>query len=481
MRSRKNGEEAKPAVTNGDDLRRATNWILNEEMFSNVVVHGNVKWKARGVSALVRLAIFWMWNEDSSSVDAASNAITNVTKIFGSVAVNSYQSLTNALRRYGDQIRPVLTHRLHGLMQKSDKSGFRIGIWLALAVDGSRLDVPRTLQNEAQFCKSAQNKKKKSKKARKRGRHATSKNAPTHKKKHYNPQPVGPQMWLTLIWHIGQQVPWCWKTGPSYSSERHHVLEMLEKETFAENTLFCGDAGFVGYDFWQAILDHGHSFLVRVGGNVRLLKKLGWHMKERNEIVYSWPDSAMKKKQPPLVLRLLQFKDARNGNIYLVTNVLDKRLLPDSQAGQIFRQRWGIEVQFRSLKQTFGRSKLRSRTPENATIELDWSLFALWMVQLLARKEQAKAREPNEKTSIAAVLRTIRRMIQNAADVRTSRESLENQLAKAHTDNYDRKTKKKSRGYPRRKEEPATGKPITLNATNKHKQQLDKIVIANAA
>jgi hypothetical protein len=479
MRSRKNVKGAKRAVTNGDDLRRATDWVLAEEMFSNLEVHGNVKWKAMGVSALVRLAIFWMWSAESSIVEAASDAITIVTRIFGSVAVNSYQSLTNALRRYGDQIRPVLTHRLHGLMEKSDKSGFRIGLWLALAVDGSRLDVPRTLKNERQFCKATQ--KKKSKKSKSRGRHAKSKKAPTHKKKHYNPQPVGPQMWLTLIWHVGQQLPWCWKTGPSYSSERHHVLEMLRKEEFAENTLFCGDAGFVGYDFWHTIHNHGHSFLVRVGGNVRLLKKLGWYTRERNGIVYSWPDSAMKKKQPPLVLRLLQFKDARNGTIYLVTNVLDKRLLPDSQAGQIFRQRWGIEVQFRSLKQTFGRTKLRSGTPENATIELDWSLFALWMVQLLAHKEQARAREPNEKTSIAAVLRTIRRMIQNAADARPSRESLKNQLAEALTDNYDRKAKKKSRNYPRRKEEPATGKPITLNATKKHKQQLDKIAIASSA
>lgn len=481
MRSRKNGKGSKQDVTNGDDLRRATDWVLNEEMFSNVAVHGNVKWKEAGVAALVRLAIFWMWSPESSIVEAAANAITVVTSIFGNAAVNSYQSLTNALRRYGDQIRPVLTRRLHALMEKSDEAGFRVGLWLALAVDGSRLNVPRTLKNERQFCKAKRKKTKKKKKAKKRGRHAKPKKAPTHKKKHYDPQPVGPQMWLTLIWHIGQQLPWCWKTGPSYSSERHHVMEMLQNEEFAENTLFCGDAGFVGYDFWRTIHDHGHKFLVRVGGNVRLLKKLGWYAKERHGIVYSWPDSAMKKKQPPLVLRLLQLKDARNGSIYLVTNVLNKRLLSDWQASQIFRQRWGIEVQFRSLKQTFGRTKLRSGTPENATIELDWSLFALWMVQLLAHKEQIRVREPNEKTSIAAVLRVIRRIIQRATDARPPRESLKSQLAEALTDNYERKSKKKSRNYPRRKEEPATGKPVTLNATDKHRQRLEKMALASAA
>jgi len=481
MRSRKNGTGSKQDVTHGDDLRRATDWVLNEQMFSNVKVHGNVKWKEAGVAALVRLAIFWMWSPESSIVEAARSAIAVVTRIFGRAAVNSYQSLTNALGRYGDQIRPVLARRLHALMEQSDKAGFRVGIWLALAVDGSRLDVPRTLQNERRFCKAARKKKKKKKKAKKRGRHAKAQRAPTHKKKHYDPQPVGPQMWLTLMWHIGQQLPWCWKTGPSYSSERHHVMEILEEQEFAENTLFCGDAGFVGYEFWRAIHDRAHHFLVRVGGNVRLLKKLGWYAQEREGIVYSWPYSAMKKKQPPLVLRLVRLQDARNGNIYLVTNVLSKRRLSDRQASQIFRQRWGIEVQFRSLKQTFGRTKLRSGTPENATIELDWSLFALWMVQLLAHKEQIKVCEPQDKTSIAAVLRVIRRIIEHADDTRPLRESLPRQLAAALTDNYERKSKKKSRNYPRRKEEPAAGKPVTLNATQKHKSRLEKVTMANAA
>ena len=50
-------------------------------------------------------------------------------------------------------------------------------------------------------------------------------------------------------------------------------MEILKQEKFPENTLFCGDAGFVGYDFWKAILAAGGNFLVRVGGNVNLLSE----------------------------------------------------------------------------------------------------------------------------------------------------------------------------------------------------------------
>lgn len=274
-----------------------------------------------------------------------------------------------------------------------------------------------------------------------------------------------------MIWHVGQRLPWCWKIGPGYASERHHVMEMLEEQNFPENTLFCGDGGYVGYGFWRAIHDQGHHFLVRVGGNVRLLKSLGY-VRERNGIVYCWSDRAMKKKQLPLVLRLLHFKDARNGDVYLVTNVLKEELLPRRQAGEIYRQRWGIEIQIRSLKQTFGRTKLRSRTPERAAVESEWSLIGLWMIQLLAHKEQVKARDPGTLTSIAAVLRIVRQMMQRDAVVPKRTECFNKKLAQAVTDDYKRKSKKTSRDYPRQKKQKAIGQPELMVATKEHKNRL---------
>jgi hypothetical protein len=130
-------------------------------------------------------------------------------------------------------------------------------------------------------------------------------------------------------------------------------------------------------------------------------------VRRRGDIVYCWPDEAVKKNPAPLVLRLLCFHDGR-GQVYLVTNVLDDSELTTEQASLISRRRWGIELQFRSLKQTYGRAKLRARTPDIAEIELPCSLLGLAMLQLLAAKEQTRAGEPAKQTSIAAVLRIIR-------------------------------------------------------------------------
>lgn len=481
MRSKKDKgkrpRHSPPPKTNGHDLRRAIDWIVIGSIFAGVRLHGNVKWKP---VALVRLATFWVWSSQPGLVEAADDAIALVTKLFGErVAVRSYQALTTALVRYTSQLLRPLWVRLQSLMQQSSESHWRLGKWLPLAVDGSRVTVPRTERNEERFNKPRKARRTKKSGTKKRGRYANRKPQKQSVKSHYNPQAVGPQMWLTLVWHIGLSLSWCWKVGPSYSSERAHLETLLGEQRIPEYALFCADAGFVGYDFWRSIVDHGHSFLVRVGGNVRLLKDLGV-VRQRGEIVYCWPDKAMKKKQPPLVLRLLCFHNGR-GEVYLVTNILDEAELAAKQASLIYRRRWGVELQFRAFKQTYGRAKLRARTPEIAEVELTWSLLGLTMLQLLALKEQAHAGEPAEKTSIATVLRIIRSMMTAQSETRSRSASLGTRLANATTDSYQRHGKKRSRNYPRRKEEPSAGPPVIVAATAEQRDSARKFLARKAA
>ena len=52
---------------------------------------------------------------------------------------------------------------------------------------------------------------------------------------------------------------------------------------------------------------------------------------------------AARKKQPPLVLRLITMKFGRTP-IYLVTSVLNQKELSGETARQLYQLRWGIEV-----------------------------------------------------------------------------------------------------------------------------------------
>jgi hypothetical protein len=446
---------------NGETLRAAVSWIVDQEIFKHLKLHGNTKWVA---AELVVLAVLWVWSDHPCLTGAFAEAYEWSMKMFGHAAVGSYQALTGALVTWTPQLLPLLWSRLHVLMEQCGGKYWRIGKWLPLAIDGSRVSTPRTEANEKAFCAknyghgtTAKYRKKKSKNMRRR------------QKAH--PQPVKPQMWVTLLWHMGLRLPWCWKSGASDSSERDHFRKMLEEQTFPKNTLFCGDAGFTGYDLWTAILDGGHAFLIRVGANVTLLRKLGY-VRERAGLVYFWPNKAAKKHQPPLVLRLLHFQLGRC-QIYLVTNVLDPQELSDAQAMQLYQLRWGIELQFRTLKQTFGRRKLRSRTPDRAAVELDWSLLGLWMIQLFAVKEQIKIGEPPGQSSARLAIDVIRQMFLHWSEIPAKGEDLISKLQDATIDTYKRRSKKQARYQPHYKDKPAAGKPTVIVATGKHKANLN--------
>lgn len=450
--------------SNKEDLRRALNGLLASGIFEDLSFHGNTKWQP---AQLVTLALLCVWSSKAALTDAFLDARRWSIQLFGKAALTTYQGLTVALVTWTPTLLPLLWDRIHRLMETTDGGHWRIGVWVALAVDGSRDDVPRTRANEARFCaknfghgKTAKYRKKKSKgMRRKRNRQSPA-------------QPVKPQVWITLLWHLGMRLPWSWKLGPSDSSERLHLTQMVQEQKFPKNTLFCGDAGFVGYDFWQAIIEQKHHFLMRVGGNMRLLKNL-CYVRQCEDLVSCWPSQAMRKKQPPLVLRLLKFRNRRK-YIYLVTTVLSKKLLTDRVAEELYRQRWGIEVQFRSLKQTFGRHKLRSRNPDRALIEMHWSLLGLTIIQLWAIVEQQKASLVPEQLSVAQAIRVVRRCLEEFGEPPSPGNDLRASLQRAILDGYNRSSKKEARYKPKYNTKPSAGKPIVTRATTKHKRHLQR-------
>lgn len=449
--------------THGDLLRKALVWVINDRMFANVRMHGHTRWNPKQI---VILAVLWVWSDKSTLVRAFIHARRLSLAMFGSVGVTTYQGLMGALKRWSTVLLPKTQKRLQDLMEDVADEHWRIGLWVPLAVDGSRVSTPRTKSNEKAF--SAKNYGK--------GREAKSRRSWKNKKRRTQKRPaqVKPQMWITLIWHMGLKMPWTWKTGASNSSERHHLMEMLQTETFPENTLFCGDAGFVGYELWNSILDAGHNFLMRVGANVRLLTDLEC-IRQRDGIVCVWPNSAVRAKQPPIVLRLIQVQNER-GTMSLVTNVLSQHQLSNSRIARLYSKRWGIELQFRSFKQMFGRGLLHSRTSECSYVEMDWSLAGLWMVQLFAVKEQIRVDRPPDSSSVSLSLA----VIQNAMDMYNedalNGRVLNRELSNAVKDEYVRVSSKTARYKPNKKHKPSVAQPVLLKATDKQKEACREIL-----
>jgi hypothetical protein len=251
-------------LTNKEQLQEQLSWFLPDDAaFAGIEFHGNVTWRP---TALVWLALVWAWLEARYLTDAFSDAVDSCHKMLGSVALTTYQGFMGALVSWTSKLLPRLQRVVQQRMEQLGSKWWRVGGWVAIAFDGSRSSASRTEANEAALCAknygkgcTAKYRKKKSKGLRRR------------KNEKSKPQPQEPQAWITMLWHMGLRLPWSWQLGPSNASERAHVMDMVQTQEFPRKTLFCGDAGFVGYPLWSCLLQRGHDFLVRVGANVSLL------------------------------------------------------------------------------------------------------------------------------------------------------------------------------------------------------------------
>jgi hypothetical protein len=433
-----------------DNLAQQQRWFLpDESIFSSLRRHGNTKCKPLH---LVWLAVLCFWSDAPVLADAFSEALRHCRALFGCLPVGTYQGFMAALLGRTAQMMPPLRRLVHRRLEQAGGRFWRSGGWVAIAFDGSRSTAPRTRSAEDAFCArtygagpTAKYRKKKSKGMRRRRNQARPAAAPE------------PQMWITLMWHVGLRLPWCWRLGPSNASERADVMDMLGSESFPRDTLFCGDAGFVGYPLWSRIVGTGRHFLVRVGANVNLLTRqhnctLPAHGNER--LVLCWPKEAQRNGQEPLRLRLVRLRVGKTP-MWLLTDVVDRQRLTLKAMRRLYQRRWGIEVELRGLKQTLRRGKLRCRTAARLLVEMDWSILAMTIAELLAIKEQQAGRAARRrdrgavidpvKRSLAKTLRALREGLQRLGEVVQAGQDLRRQLREAQTDNYQRKGPKRAR------------------------------------
>jgi hypothetical protein len=183
--------------------------------------------------------------------------------------------------------------------------------------------------------------------------------------------------------------------------------------------------------------------------------------------VYLWPTA--QRSYPPLVLRLIRIKTERGAKVYLITNALDEGQLSEQDATALYRMRWGVEVFYRSLKQTLERRKMRSASPARALVELHWTMVGLMVLGLMAIRRLIVAGRDPLALSVACALRAVRRSAASATG-RVGRLALRSALGRAIKDAYRRRGSKTARRWPHKKNDPPCGVPRITVATRAQRQ-----------
>ena len=417
-----------------DELRAEFDALFPPHLFRGLPRHGNERWMPRQV-LWVSLIMFWVAGKTLEEQFSQARRIVKFMKPDWKVPV-SYSGFVSAQIRWWPLVQTLLIPRLRP--DESMGSAGRVLGWLVLAVDGSRFECPRTTSNETGLGCAGRDK-------------------------------TCPQVFHTLLWHVGTGLPWDFRLGPGTDSERRHLLEMLAE--LPEKTLLTADAGFVSYALCVLLTEAKHRFVMRIGANKTLIEGLE-EDETRENIVSLWPNKD--QADPPLKLRRIGFRSQSGLPVVLITNILDEDVLSDLDAQELYRSRWGIEVYFRHLKQTMDFKTLLSRTPATALNEQTWHLLSFWTLQrLMVGHQIAKGQNPR-RFSAARARREIRDILQLMQQGRTGPSLAKRSLA-SQIDTYQRKGQKTTRAWARKKNDQPPKPPKTRPATEKELQKAKQL------
>jgi hypothetical protein len=349
----------------------------------------------------------------------------------------SYQGLIKATQRVGPAVFHGFWECLQPTIPKLLGQAWTWFGWIVMAVDGSRIDAPRTRRNEEALQKAGRDK--------------------TH-----------PQWWITWITHLPTNLIWDWRQGPGNSVERVHLRQMIG--SLPKPVLLVADAGFGGFDLLWRLSHAGVDFLIRCGANTTLLIEGMFQqvVREGGQLyVYLWPVGCRRKK--PLRLRLIVLK--RGGKrVYLLSNVLQATRLSRPMASKIYAARWGIETEYRSLKQTMNRRKVLARTPEPGAMELAGNILALAMLVLQAAIVLAGR---IARLSVALALKAIRQAIERVRWIGCC-PGFWGLLRGALKDEYHRRGSKRARDWPHKKRESPPGAPRLRRLSRREKARINE-------
>ena len=187
-------------------------------------------------------------------------------------------------------------------------------------------------------------------------------------------------------------------------------------------------------------------------------------------------------------LRLIHTR-IKKTKLWLLTSVLNRAKLTMPQVQSLYRMRWGIEVEFRGLKQTLNRGELRCRNDERVLVELDWSLLGMAVAELWALKEQmadpsserSSKKDVPRSRSLAGTMRALRWCLRNLREADEPGRALVDRLREAVTDNYQRRSSKRARYRPLNPDKKPLGDPKLRVLTKEELQMLHEKTLTLAA
>jgi hypothetical protein len=353
----------------------------------------------------------------------------------------TWEGFQKALRRLPLSVFRALAAGVRQQIARRWLDHLRIGGYVPIACDGSRLECPRTAELEKRLGQAG---------------------------KDGSP----PTVYLSALVLLPLGLLWSWRLGKGTASEHDHLTRLLP--TLPEKSLVVGDAGYLSYELYRSILQAGAAFLARMSSRAYLYTEDNIRLKRfREGWVYYWPGYAQREGLPPIRARLVRVR-GQKADVWLLTS-LDRDILSAGQVAQIYRWRWCNESLFRTYKRTLDKVKLQHRTVALIHREAEGSLLAVQLLlAMTALQHKSTHRSPRRM-----LLRLRGEVTAGIAQLgpRQLRSYVE-ALQQIHGETPNRTSSKTRRPWPRKKKTKPPGTPNFRTLTNKQKTLMAKILSA---
>jgi hypothetical protein len=269
----------------------------------------------------------------------------------------SYNGYAQVLVRTITPLLKTVRPRLQQWVQRVAGERSTVQGCVFVIADGSRFESPRTVSNETELRCAGKTRS-------------------------------APQVFQTTLLHSGTNAVWDFRCGPRTASERQHMEEMLAD--LPPRSLITADAGFSVFELYRRLNTAGVKFLLRVGRNVTLKtlrKRKGLDI--RGDKVWVWPEKWVSQPPGPVAAD----PAGSHQGTACVPGHQPARSAGAERGGRRgdLSPAVGIEVTYRTIKQTLNRATWLSRTARTVLAEHQATILGFWMLQLQSLRELGRA------------------------------------------------------------------------------------------
>ena len=257
-----------------------------------------------------------------------------------------------------------------------------------MAIDGTKLDLPDTPENERFFGRPGAG----------RGKAAW------------------PVASVIALIEIGTRMTVDAFVGPYKTSEQAAAMRLMR--SLGAGMLLLWDRGFVGYKLWAAAVKRGAHLLGRLTSN--MVFEPIQTLADGSFLAKLYPSPyARRKNEGGILVRIIEYSITPPerpgfGEIHrLITSLLDAESYPAKELIVLYHERWEIELEYDEIKtHMIGKTPtLRSKTPKGILQEIYGLLIAHMAVRTLMAEAASKWDLDPDRLSFTGALQVISRAI----------------------------------------------------------------------